>query len=192
MKIGLGSWLRRKLPAGKASPHRSSHVKRDGNPDCERPSHSCWATTGSRRRCGALGSPGRCRQLRTVLSKLARGTVSPASGYHRWSVGTGAGRSGTLQARRRLAGRPAECQASRPCRRTGAGPTSWPPQFAPRALRELVHGLIHSPSWRGRLHQALFSVAQRGAERRHARIRRDLLKLDEQLASTLAFSGRME
>jgi preprotein translocase subunit SecA len=39
---------------------------------------------------------------------------------------------------------------------------------------------------------ALFARAQRAAERRHARARRDLLKLDEQLDETLAFSGRPE
>jgi hypothetical protein len=35
-------------------------------------------------------------------------------------------------------------------------------------------------------------VAQRSAERLHRRMRRDLLKLDEHLDSTLAFSGRSE
>ena len=38
----------------------------------------------------------------------------------------------------------------------------------------------------------LLRLAQRGAERRNARIRRQLLKLDEQVGRTLAFSGRME
>jgi preprotein translocase subunit SecA len=34
--------------------------------------------------------------------------------------------------------------------------------------------------------------AQRRAERLHARMRRDLLKMDERLGTTLAFSGRFE
>jgi hypothetical protein len=34
--------------------------------------------------------------------------------------------------------------------------------------------------------------AQRRAERQHARIRRDLLQLDEHLETALAFSGRLE
>ena len=34
--------------------------------------------------------------------------------------------------------------------------------------------------------------AQRAAERLHSRMRRDLLKYDEQLETTLAFSGRLE
>jgi hypothetical protein len=35
-------------------------------------------------------------------------------------------------------------------------------------------------------------MAQRAAERLHLRMRRDLLKADEQLDSALAFSGRSE
>ena len=34
--------------------------------------------------------------------------------------------------------------------------------------------------------------AQRAAERRHSRMRRDLLKVDERLESALAFAGRPE
>ena len=45
------------------------------------------------------------------------------------------------------------------------------------------------PSWIGSL---LFRKAQRAAERHHARIRRDVLKRDEQLDATLAFSARTE
>jgi preprotein translocase subunit SecA len=40
--------------------------------------------------------------------------------------------------------------------------------------------------------EALFSKAQRSAERLHARMRRQLLKMDEQMGSSLAFSGRQE
>jgi preprotein translocase subunit SecA len=50
-----------------------------------------------------------------------------------------------------------------------------PRQFYPSALRSLN-----------------LRVAQRSAERLHRRMRRDLLKLDEHLDSTLAFSGRSE
>jgi len=35
-------------------------------------------------------------------------------------------------------------------------------------------------------------LAQKAAERLHARMRGDLLRVDEQLESTLAFSGRPE
>jgi preprotein translocase subunit SecA len=43
--------------------------------------------------------------------------------------------------------------------------------------------------WLGRV---LFGRAQRSAERLHARMRRNLLKMDEQLSESLAFSGRSE
>jgi preprotein translocase subunit SecA len=72
-------------------------------------------------------------------------------------------------------------------------------------LVSLEDGLIAQSPWRllvplfprfigrtgppGRL---LLRLAQRGAERRNARIRRQLLKLDEQIGRMLAFSGRME
>jgi preprotein translocase subunit SecA len=42
------------------------------------------------------------------------------------------------------------------------------------------------------LAQALAAVAQRAAEREHGRLRRDLMKLDENLGDLLAFSGRGE
>jgi len=38
----------------------------------------------------------------------------------------------------------------------------------------------------------LFKKAQRKAERLHARARHDLLKMDEQMSESLAFSGRTE
>jgi len=38
----------------------------------------------------------------------------------------------------------------------------------------------------------LFSMAQSSAERSHARMRRNLLKMDEQMSDALAFSGRQE
>jgi preprotein translocase subunit SecA len=45
------------------------------------------------------------------------------------------------------------------------------------------------PRWIGGL---AFGHAQRGAQRLYARVRRDLLKMDEHLESALAFSGRPE
>jgi preprotein translocase subunit SecA len=44
----------------------------------------------------------------------------------------------------------------------------------------------------GTLGRLVVRLAQRGAERRNARIRRRLLRLDEQVGRMLAFSGRME
>ncbi|MBI2875401.1 MAG: preprotein translocase subunit SecA [Candidatus Tectomicrobia bacterium] len=66
--------------------------------------------------------------------------------------------------------------------------------YGGRLWRRLTAAMAHAPghplpSWIGRL---AFRRAQRAAERLHSRIRRDLLKLDEQLDSTLAFSGRRE
>jgi len=54
--------------------------------------------------------------------------------------------------------------------------------------------LLRSPvplggQWAGRL---LFHLAQRRAERLHARLRRNLLKMDARMEDALAFSGRME
>jgi len=40
--------------------------------------------------------------------------------------------------------------------------------------------------------KALFQLAQPAAERQHARLRHDLLRMDEQLGDALAFSGRLE
>jgi preprotein translocase subunit SecA len=45
------------------------------------------------------------------------------------------------------------------------------------------------PDWIGR---ALVAFAQRSAERQHARIRRELLRVDDQLSDMLAFTGRPE
>ena len=44
----------------------------------------------------------------------------------------------------------------------------------------------------GRIARFLVRRAQRSAERRHARARRELLQSEDQLESTLAFSGRVE
>jgi preprotein translocase subunit SecA len=43
--------------------------------------------------------------------------------------------------------------------------------------------------WLGKV---LFGKAQRRAERLHARMRHDLLRIDEQLSESLAFTGRSE
>ena len=45
------------------------------------------------------------------------------------------------------------------------------------------------PAWLGR---ALVAVAQRAAERHHARVRRELLRVDDHLSDLLAFTGRPE
>lgn len=45
------------------------------------------------------------------------------------------------------------------------------------------------PEWLG---GTIVGIAQRAAERHHARIRRDLLRVDEQLSDMLAFTGRSE
>ena len=63
-----------------------------------------------------------------------------------------------------------------------------------RALRWLaatVHRKLSSSMahWIGRI---LFRRAQQGAERLHARTRHDLLKMDEQIEESLAFTGRPE
>ncbi len=57
-----------------------------------------------------------------------------------------------------------------------------------RWLAEVTLGTFFG-KWLGRV---LFGRAQRGAERLHARMRRNLLKMDEQLSESLAFSGRSE
>jgi preprotein translocase subunit SecA len=57
-----------------------------------------------------------------------------------------------------------------------------------RALARRVAASSGSPA----LLQRLLRIAQARAERSHAAIRRDLLKLDEQLGDLLAFSGKGE
>ena len=55
-----------------------------------------------------------------------------------------------------------------------------------------VMGTEMGSGLRGRLALSLFAFAQYRAERRHAAIRHQLLKSDDRLESTLAFSGKME
>ena len=65
--------------------------------------------------------------------------------------------------------------------------------FMARPVQHLAVGLAQLPSRAaGRLAGLAVQRAQRTAERRHSRARRDLLRYDEQLESTLAFSGRQE
>ncbi|HEX9183448.1 MAG TPA: hypothetical protein VF876_09345, partial [Burkholderiales bacterium] len=45
------------------------------------------------------------------------------------------------------------------------------------------------PAWLGKL---LVGIAQRTAERQHARTRRELLRIDDHLSDLLAFTGRPE
>ena len=66
--------------------------------------------------------------------------------------------------------------------------------FGRRFLLWPAAALLRSPvplggQWAGRL---LFHLAQRRAERLHARLRRNLLKMDARMEDALAFSGRME
>jgi preprotein translocase subunit SecA len=61
--------------------------------------------------------------------------------------------------------------------------------YAARVCRPL-HGTGRPlPAWLG---GPLLGWAQRLAEGRHARVRRELLKVDEQLRDLLAFAGRVE
>lgn len=65
--------------------------------------------------------------------------------------------------------------------------------FCPRALARLGHLVLSLegtlPRWVGR---RIFHLAQRRAEREHARARRELLKMDTRMNDMLAFSGRGE
>ncbi|ESQ11150.1 MAG: preprotein translocase subunit SecA [Thiohalocapsa sp. PB-PSB1] len=69
-----------------------------------------------------------------------------------------------------------------------------------QAILALDDNLIANASWRvlariftaGPAARLLLRLAQIGTERRHAKMRRQLLRLDEQLGRLLAFSGRVE
>jgi preprotein translocase subunit SecA len=61
-------------------------------------------------------------------------------------------------------------------------------RYCPPFLRRLITGIGCTP-WASGL---IFTLAQHSAERHHAGMRRDLLKLDKQLGDMLAFSGRAE
>ncbi|MEM7251780.1 MAG: preprotein translocase subunit SecA [Pseudomonadota bacterium] len=65
--------------------------------------------------------------------------------------------------------------------------------FYPPWLRRLCAGLSLGARPMSRwLGSGLLSIAQRSAERRHSKARRQLLKVDGQLEKTLAFSGQSE
>ncbi len=66
--------------------------------------------------------------------------------------------------------------------------------YVSRPLQWLARRVAGKPgTLRNRcLGQIIFRRAQRRAERLHARMRRNLLKMDEQLGDALAFSGRPE
>jgi preprotein translocase subunit SecA len=63
-----------------------------------------------------------------------------------------------------------------------------------KPLQWVAKALLRKPgTWIARVAgKFLFQRAQRAAERLHARMRRDLLKMDERLGDALAFSGRPE
>ena len=65
--------------------------------------------------------------------------------------------------------------------------------YAPRPLKKLLYGLIRSGSPLGqKLGAGSMRLAQAMLERRHARMRRDLIKMDRRLGDVLAFTGPME
>jgi preprotein translocase subunit SecA len=62
-----------------------------------------------------------------------------------------------------------------------------------KVLRSIAHAFVRLPGSLSRVAgRMFFSRAQRSAEALHRRMRRDLLKLDEQISDSLAFSGRLE
>ena len=63
------------------------------------------------------------------------------------------------------------------------------PQGVCRAAGAAARGGRALPRWLG---GPLVGIAQRAAERTHGRMRRDLLRLDDNLGDMLAFSGRGE
>jgi preprotein translocase subunit SecA len=64
-------------------------------------------------------------------------------------------------------------------------------RYSPRLLHRLANQSRGSAgSFGHQLGSLTFSLAQRAAERHHAGLRRDLLKVDKQLDNLLAFSGR--
>lgn len=65
--------------------------------------------------------------------------------------------------------------------------------YSPRAWKALERAIARrSRGFSSRARALAVRMAQRSAERLHLRMRRDLLKMDEQLDSTLAFSGKSE
>lgn len=65
--------------------------------------------------------------------------------------------------------------------------------YAPAGLMALMRGVLRgSRGLSGGLGQWVCGVAQRAAERRHARVRRSLLRADERMGEALAFTRRVE
>lgn len=66
--------------------------------------------------------------------------------------------------------------------------------YGGRVLKWLAHVGLKLPivPLRRLLGKIIFHRAQRSAERQHARIRKDLLRFDEQISDSLAFTGRLE
>ncbi len=68
-----------------------------------------------------------------------------------------------------------------------------PALYAPRPIKLLLYRLIRSNApFAQRLGAGCIRLAQSKLERRHARIRRDLIKMDQRLGDVLAFTGPME
>ena len=65
--------------------------------------------------------------------------------------------------------------------------------YVGKGLRTLAQLVLRLPQpFGGLMGRLFFNRAQRKAERLHARMRRDLLKMDEQISDSLSFSGRLE
>jgi preprotein translocase subunit SecA len=60
-------------------------------------------------------------------------------------------------------------------------------QLLMAAMANLLGGSLTGPAGK-----FIFRRAQHGAQRQYAKIRRNLLKFDEQISDSLAFIGRME
>ena len=60
-------------------------------------------------------------------------------------------------------------------------------QWLLAAMTNIMGGYLSRPAGK-----FVFWLAQSAAQRQHAKIRRNLLKFDEQISDSLAFTGRME
>jgi preprotein translocase subunit SecA len=65
--------------------------------------------------------------------------------------------------------------------------------YVGKGLRTAAQLMLRLPQpFAGLMGRLILNRAQRKAERLHARMRRDLLKMDEQMGDSLSFSGRLE
>jgi preprotein translocase subunit SecA len=65
--------------------------------------------------------------------------------------------------------------------------------YAPAPIKRVLRGMLRRESRLGqRLGAGAMRIAQRTLERRYARMRRELIKLDQRLGDVLAFTGPME